>query len=556
MNDLIFSKYKCFEDLTKLEDLKQINIIIGKNNIGKSSLIDVVEYACGTYDSGLYKCDVYRSETINEDNVNKTFENDNSIIRSGSFYGKCIDIAKKNINKKILAKVKCRRENGTTHVDYSHTKDIQEFNDDLSSNAGQWKDKYIRYNFNKSFKRIYAERDIGQEETKGDRKVSGKGEGVTNIINKFINDSNLEESVIENDLLSALNQIMKNDAVFERITVQREADNKWEIFLKEKDKNRVALSESGSGLKTILMILVFTILIPKSEGRELNNYVFAFEEIENNLHPSLLRRTLQYIEEVANKGAQFFLTTHSNVMLDAFQNKDGVSAYNVIREGNKSIVKCINDVYGQKQCLDELGFKASDLLQSNGIIWVEGPSDRVYINKWIELWSDGKYREGMDYQCVFYGGRLLSHLSIDDTEKTDKFVNILNVNKNAVIVIDSDKKSANSSINNTKKRIKEECGNSIEVWITKGREIENYVPKEIIDKCFDINSIRQFEKYDDIKEYLSQSGQDNLGTKFERDKVGYAYRFIEKMTRENMIDSLDLNERMLSIISRIEEWNK
>ena len=27
----------------------------------------------------------------------------------------------------------------------------------------------------------------------------------------------------------------------------------------------------------------------------------------------------------------------------------------------------------------ELGYRASDLVQSNAVIWVEGPSDRIYV---------------------------------------------------------------------------------------------------------------------------------------------------------------------------------
>ena len=33
------------------------------------------------------------------------------------------------------------------------------------------------------------------------------------------------------------------------------------------------------------------------------------------------------------------------------------------------------------EVLSNLGIRASELLQSNGVIWVEGPSDRVYIKR-------------------------------------------------------------------------------------------------------------------------------------------------------------------------------
>ena len=149
-------------------------------------------------------------------------------------------------------------------------------------------------------------------------------------------------------------------------------------------------------------------------GKELANYIFLFEELENNLHPSLERRVLKYIDEISQKGAIIFLTTHSNTVLDSFQNSDNVQMYHVRKENKLIQIKTLNNIIGKKGCLDDLGIKASDILQSNGIIWVEGPSDRIYINKWIELWSNGRYKEGMNYQCVFYGGRLLSNTTFEE----------------------------------------------------------------------------------------------------------------------------------------------
>ena len=74
-------------------------------------------------------------------------------------------------------------------------------------------------------------------------------------------------------------------------------------------------------------------------GKELANYIFLFEELENNLHPSLERRVLKYIDEISQKGAIIFLTTHSNTVLDSFQNSDNVQMYHVRKENkvNKAL---------------------------------------------------------------------------------------------------------------------------------------------------------------------------------------------------------------------------
>ena len=42
-NKIIFEQYKCFKTENVIENIKPINIVIGKNNIGKSSLLDIIE---------------------------------------------------------------------------------------------------------------------------------------------------------------------------------------------------------------------------------------------------------------------------------------------------------------------------------------------------------------------------------------------------------------------------------------------------------------------------------------------------------------------------------
>ena len=69
----------------------------------------------------------------------------------------------------------------------------------------------------------------------------------------------------------------------------------------------------------------------------------------------------------------------------------------------------------------------------------------------------------------------LSHLSADDQLVTD-FINLNRLNRNVAVVIDSDKRSATSKLNDTKKRIATELrqNHGLE-WVTQGREIENYL---------------------------------------------------------------------------------
>lgn len=561
LNKIIFEKYKCFKNETIIENIKPINIVIGKNNIGKSSLLDIIEIINNPvmfWNNRTVKINIEKELTDQE--IRKVFH----INTSGGGIGmNHYQYGKRFIGKNFRFELTVNQNPYNQKEKNIHTKEISnlsdinsEFEERLNS---YWKDLSTVLDYKiKTVKRIYAERNINPEKETTSMEINGYGNGITSVINNYLNKAKYNENKIRKELLEKLNEIMGIDAHFTEITTQQveydKEDIRWEIFLREESKGRIALSKSGSGLKTILMILVFTILIPDIEQKNLLDYIFLFEELENNLHPSLERRLLKYIEEISEKGATIFLTTHSNTVLDSFQNNDNVQMYHVKKENEIIQLKALDNILGKKGCLDDLGIKASDILQSNGIIWVEGPSDRIYMNKWIELWANGEYKEGMNYQCVFYGGRLLSNTTFDE-ENITNLINLMNVNKNSIILIDSDKTSKVKPINDTKKRIQKEFEKNGQLcWITKGKEIENYVPKQIISSFYSKTVNEEFEQYDTIDKFLNKY-QANEGEKFRKSKIKYAQDYIEKMTLENIINSFDLDEKMKKVIKEIEKWN-
>lgn len=559
------ANYKCFIEPIGFNEIKPINVVIGKNNIGKSSLIDMIEFN--------YNLDMYCKECKKNNNlkliINKQLcENDFGGFQKGYFSSwnshtvprlDDHDYALKNLVGKNYCysyRVMPKTSYGTTSNEVINSYiSNDDFKDLDSSQSGQIM-RGIKVN-PKITKRIFAERNISPERDSNIIEVDGHGNGACNIINKFINKDNLDSSKVQVELLSKLNEIIDDDYKFTNIVVQtiEDKDNLvWEIFLDEENKGRIALSQSGSGLKTIILLLIFTILIPAYEKKDLKDYIFILEELENNLHPSLQRNIIKYIEGLTESGATFFITTHSNIFIDSYSNSDNVNLYHLFKTDNKMNLVKVEHFLDRNSILNDVGFKASDILQANGVIWVEGPSDRIYINKWINLWSNGTLKEGKDYQCVFYGGRLLSHLTISDTE-INELINLLKVNRNSIILIDSDKKNDHSRINNTKSRIKKECeDNNIICWITNGREIENYLSIDIIKESLNLDSDILFNKFDDIKDALNLL-EENLGNKFELDKVKYAKIFTENMNIDNCKSILDLDSNMRKTIKTISDWN-
>jgi hypothetical protein len=254
----------------------------------------------------------------------------------------------------------------------------------------------------KRFRLLLADRDIRAEKESSDLDLQPDGSGATNIIRRYILSSSLPRDLIQDKLLKALAQIFANDGSFNEIQINNHDDSVsdkglWEIFLGESTKGLVPLSRSGSGLKTVILVLLNLLVTPFTERADKAEYVYAFEELENNLHPSLLRRLFAYLHDYAiREGATIFLTTHSSVALDFFGVSPSAQILHVSHDGISAIARPVSAHFEHLGVISELGVKPSDLLQANGIIWVEGPSDCIYLNRWIDLFSDGELQEGRD----------------------------------------------------------------------------------------------------------------------------------------------------------------
>lgn len=195
--------------------------------------------------------------------------------------------------------------------------------------------------------------------------------------------------------------------------------------------------------------------------------ICLLEEPEIHLHPRLQRLLIDRINTICNENdIQIFISTHSPTLINV-DTKDNLSIFHA-RGG------AIRALKHERILLAELGYRPSDIFQSNCIIWVEGPSDRIYIKHWIEC-IDNRLIEGSDYSFLYYGGKNLSHFDINESESND-FISILKINPNSFIIMDSDFKSSDDQLNDTKLRIISECKkSSIRHWVTDGREIENYL---------------------------------------------------------------------------------
>jgi len=548
--------YKCFgEEFQGFEEIRPVNVIVGRNNSGKSTLLDLVACAVSPFD---LTASAHQNKTpqvllagiLSEGDVRKVFKQGS---HGGGFPGHVDQwtVGRHCVGKRVSVILPFCKDvkRSLVSIEYS-----------LPDYAKSFEGQLVRVLPNpfspKVFKRLRAERDI-RPESDGDLSLQEDGRGATNAIQRFINKVVLPSDLVECTLLHELNVIMEPDASFTDIVVQQQEDSSWEVFLEEEDKGRIALSESGSGLQTVLLILILLYLVPNVEGRPLEDYVFALEEIENNIHPALQRRLFLYLRSVAiEKKPVFFITTHSNVVIDLFSTDAEAQLIHVIHDGCRATARQVRAYMERRGVLDDLDVRASDLLQSNGVVWVEGPSDRLYFNKWIELASGGELREGAHYQCVFYGGRLLAHLSASVPEdQLCDIMRILLVNKNAIIVMDSDKRTKQARLNKTKIRIRDEMKNiDAFSWITRGREIENYIAGEVVASYCQQDIARTVDPYESFSDYLDEIDS-GAGRRFLSNKVLFAENMCRLLQSEHLDGILDLRQRLNEACKRIRSWN-
>ena len=340
-----FKGHSCFKkDWAGFDTIKPINVIIGRNNSGKSHLLDLVEALCDgkLFDRGWE----YRfSGVLDEKSLGIFSKNASDGPLPGnhwSAHGQYF------VNKEVTWEV---IEGEASDVKFPEDFDIRydpTYRRSLPKHSVDARlsciykvlQNPIHQLNGMSFRRLRADRDIETEKKKVDIALGSDGEGATNIIRRFVAtlDEKFPQEVIHQQLLDALNLIFGSDGPFLDIQVlvhegdsANELDGYSEICLREKKKGLIPLSKSGSGLKTVLLVLLNLLVVPKIERKEKSQFTFAFEELENNLHPALLRRLFKYLEDYAVKeNATIFLTTHSSIALDFFGVSDNAQIIRVL----------------------------------------------------------------------------------------------------------------------------------------------------------------------------------------------------------------------------------
>ena len=285
-------------------------------------------------------------------------------------------------------------------------------------------------------------------------------------------------------------------SVLKRPTLKLSVPHDKSTIIVEDYGRYLPIESLGTGLHQLLILAIRAVLV--------DNAVICIEEPELHMHPELQQQLMHFISTKTSN--QYFITTHSATIMDAVD----ADVYSVRLDGPFSKIEKPLTRVARRSICHTLGYRPSDLLQANSIVWVEGPTDRLYLVNWLK--SVAHYlEEGWHFSIMFYGGKLASHLTVE-SDGSD-LIELLPINRFPAILMDSDKKRKGQHINSTKERLSsefEKVGGF--AWITKGREIENYISLEVrqssINKISGINAtISEDVQYGHPLAFIESSSQ-------------------------------------------------
>jgi hypothetical protein len=540
------------------EAILPVNVIVGRNNSGKTTVMDMVESFV------LNRAFADMADGNNEPEITLSLCDD---------VGWLTALAAKSPHSDKLTEIVGYCKGKQVDLTFNGKKNRIDKLFESSANLKEafppswepFRDLVTQFRNTLRWRRVAAERNIVPEATnKSEREVRPNGDNATILMECCLHEEGLDHRLITRDLLLALNNVFRPDDEFEAIDVLRKS-GLWEVFITPRGRSPIRLSRMGSGLKTVIVVLLNLLVMPKVENAPASSFVYGFEELENNLHPSLQRRLLGFIRDfVKRENATAFITTHSSVALDLFSNDSIAQVVHVVRDGSTAIVQSVTGHNHSLSVVTDLGIRASDLLMTNAVVWVEGPSDRVYFNQWMKLSAGDYLREHAHYEVLFLGGKCGAHFGFGEPsppmdaesekeaeEAAKNLIQALRVNPHAVILCDSDRAAAEGDLKKFVDRIREEAEKThSEMWITAGREVENYIPLDSVNEAFKL-TLTELDPHIALFDVLVANGKAN----FRGRKVELAEKIAPLLKKDSLTEHLGFGAQMEKVCKRIAEWN-
>ena len=411
LSDIKIEGYRLFKDRQILHLRKGLNVLVGENGCGKSTVIDAIrlllnedEYARSGISEEDFYSSVDKKEWADTISIKGRFSDlsEEKRVEYITWLDKKynavlnIDIVRKQDRRNNYKKAIWGGEASNSIFEWEPLNDIQcvylpalrDAEKKLKASRGS---RLARLLINLSQKTLEEKRKAG-ELMDIEKDVNDFNEELakrTDIAraNELINDS------LENALGTVFAQTTKirfGDVTFERIVETLRI-----VFFPGKIPTEESvyrnLFENSLGYNNLIYLAT---ILAEFEGLK-ENYssprILLIEELEAHLHPQIQIKVLKYLKEQAEKNdIQVIITTHSTTIASATPIEDIIS-FNMTKNGIKitSLRKCIKNKQAKQFINRWMDTTRSTLLFSKGNILVEGLAEALLIPKLAEIYLSG-----------------------------------------------------------------------------------------------------------------------------------------------------------------------
>ncbi len=267
-----------------------------------------------------------------------------------------------------------------------------------------------------------------------------------------------------------------------------------------------------------------------------NRGCWLWEEPEVHLHPGAQESLIDLIQQYIGNN-RLFLTTHSPVFI---RPSDVISVHAIKNyNGRNATGYTISNDDLQEIC-DLIGSRPGHLAQADIVLYVEGKYGVPVIEEWIQKWPDcNKKIRHLKLIVQSFNASEVSGGEFD-------ILKIKKVNPNIIFFVDNDAdlNKPDEAINPSRQRLKDLCDeHTVPCIITdysKGnRQIEDFFTPEAIRDCLPANLLSSWD-YDSAK---SMSQQFHNGWK----------KHNRKIARNMKWEDIDKHEELLELFTEIEK---
>ncbi|OEJ14810.1 ATPase [Brachyspira hampsonii] len=335
LKNISIKNFRGFDKL-KINNLNKINLLVGQNNCGKTSILEAIAIISGMPDCSI----AYHINSIRRINENSELKN---LFYNFDYKNNNIefDYQFDNVNHNLIISPILRKdilfENKTDELNELEYK----LNIELENKIEEYKYIFRNGSIRKTIKKI------------------GTKEYINNISELYL------YNVVEcRDLLDSLANIIKNKdeellinlLSFFNKKIKSIKIIKNDIYLDIEEMNElILLNLMGDGLKKYLSIIIPMVV---------NQYnMILIDEIENGLHYKSIKHLLRSILSLirSNSSMQIFFTTHSYEVLKFLSEisdkefndmKDMINIINIVNTENKGFQSYNYNIDGVKELLE------------------------------------------------------------------------------------------------------------------------------------------------------------------------------------------------------------